>query len=147
MVKPDKPDKPKKPKKPKKVKKFKGELMADGTAYYNTDTTLVPKDLGIVNVTIASNVGQGNGGTSLPCKRVYLQGALTNASYVMMNIGTAATSVVGIALPSGAGTNAINAVLSTVTIAPPFPLEVDDVSRLYFWSGTDGDIVNILYRR
>lgn len=121
--------------------------MADGSATFNTDVSLVPKDAGVVNVSIVSAVGQGNGGTSLPCKRVYVQGALSNAGYVMMNVNAAATSVVGICLPGGIGGGTpITTVISAATLPPPLELEIDDVNKLYF-SGTTGDIVNILYRR
>ena len=122
--------------------------MADGTAYFNSDVDLVPKDGGAVAVTIASSVGQGNGGTSIPCKKVYVQGAISNASYTMMNINAAATSVLGIGLPNGGGMGtSITVFVSTQITPPPMSLEIDDVNKLYFWNKTDGDIVNILYRR
>ena len=122
--------------------------MADGSETFNTDVTSVPKDGGAVAVTIASSVGQGNGGTSIPCKRVYVQGAISNASYTMMNINAAATSVLGIGLPNGGGMGtSITVFVSSQITPPPMSLEIDDVNKLYFWNKTDGDIVNILYRR
>jgi len=122
--------------------------MAAGNDYTNTSVDLVPKDGGAVAVTIASSVGQGNGGTSIPCKKVYVQGAISNASYTMMNINAAATSVLGIGLPNGGGMGtSITVFVSTQITPPPMSLEIDDVNKLYFWNKTDGDIVNILYRR
>lgn len=122
--------------------------MSTGTQYYNKDVTRVPKDGGAIAVTIASKVGQGNAGTSAPCKRVYVQGALSNASYTMMNINTAATSVLGLCLPNSGGLGtSITILVSTVIMPPPMSLEIDDVNKLYFWNATDGDLVNILYRQ
>ena len=122
--------------------------MANGTNYYNTDVNKVPKDAGAVAVTIASKVGQGNGGTSIPCKKVWVQGALSNASYTMMNINAAATSVLGICVPNSCalGTS-ITVLVSTAIMPPPMEVEIDDVNKLYFWNATSGDIVNILYRK
>jgi len=122
--------------------------MSTGSDTYNTDINCVPKDGGAIAVTIASKVGQGNDGTSQPCKRVYVQGAISNASYTMMNINAAATSVLGIGLPNGGGMGtSITVFVSTQVTPPPMVLEIDDVNKLYFWNATDGDIVNILYRR
>lgn len=122
--------------------------MSTGTDTFNTDLNKVPKDGGAVAVTIASKAGQGNDGTSLPCKKVWVQGALSNASYTMMNVNTAATSVLGICIPnSGVLAATITAIVSTTMVPPPMEFEIDDVSKLYFWNATDGDIVNIVYRR
>lgn len=118
------------------------------SATANSLVNVVPSVGGAVAVTIASNVGQGNGGTSIPCKKVLVQGAISNASPIMMNINAAATSVLGIALPSRGNLGvSITAFISTTPVPPPLEIEIDDVNKLYFWGATDGDYVNILYRR
>lgn len=121
--------------------------MATGTELFNSFVNVVPKDGTAVRVDIAAaTTGQGNGGTSLPCKKVLVQAALSNAGYVMMNINVAATSILGICLPSGPLGTPITAVISTAVMPPPLVFEIDDVSKLYF-KGVNGDSVNILYRR
>ena len=87
---------------------------------------------GAVRVTIASNVGQGNGGTSLPCSGCLIQCPTGNTGPVRLNIGAAASATLGIDLPEEAEAN-------------PIFIPVSDVSALYFYSGTDGDFVDILY--
>ena len=79
------------------------------------------------------NVGQGNGGTSLPCKKVWL---ITDGTDVRVNIGAAASAVLG--LP-------VTFFSSTVTTTP-MELEIDDVAKLYFY-GTNAKVIDILYRR
>ncbi len=122
--------------------------MSDGSSYFNTDLTVVPKDLVVMMLSIPSTNAQGNAGTSLPCKKVWVQGALSNASYTMMNIGVAATSVLGMVLPnSGALGSSISIIVSTAGVSPPMEVEIDDVSKLHFWNPTANDMVNIMYRR
>lgn len=116
------------------------------TNYAGSLVNIVPAELASAKVTISSNVGRGNGGTSLPCKKVWMQAALTNASYVLMNVAAAATSVLGITLPGSLAGTTITAVLSVAIVPPPMEMEIDDVSKLYFWGGTDGDVVNMIYR-
>jgi len=91
-------------------------------------------DGGSVRVTIAANVGQGNGGTSLVCKGCFVSPDATNTGSIRMNIHAAASSVLGIVLPnSDEGT--------------PIFVPIDDVSHLYFYGGTNGDKVDIMYLR
>lgn len=120
--------------------------MPNTTRYSNTPVDRAMGDGGAVRVTLASNVGQGNGGTSLPCRIAYVQGMCSNTSYVHMNIGAAATSVLGVCVPQGP-TTTISATVSEAPNAGPMPLPIDDVSKLYFWGATDGDAVDILYIR
>ncbi len=102
--------------------------------YFNTDWTRVPDEGGSLKVTLSDGVGQGNGGTSLPCKVVWLQ---TDGTDVMVNIGAAVDSTyVGIQVPWVDVTNHVWNVLE---------IPIDDVSKLYF-KGTSGKIINILYR-
>jgi hypothetical protein len=92
---------------------------------------------GSVRVTIASNVGQGNGGTSLQCKEVTIIPASANAGSIRMNIGTACTSSTGIPIfaPGASGYTII------VSVA------IDDINKLYFYdSNATGDLIDILYR-
>ena len=87
---------------------------------------------GAVRVTIASTVGQGNDGTSLPCSGCLIQCPTGNTGPVRLNIGAAASSTLGIDLPE----EAVNS---------PLFVPISDVSALHFYSGTDGDFVDILY--
>ena len=87
---------------------------------------------GSVRVTIASNVGQGNGGTSLPCAGCYVSCPTANTGPVRMNIGAAASATVGIEIGEAG------------LMGVPW-LPIDDVANLYFYSGTDGDVIDILY--
>jgi hypothetical protein len=87
---------------------------------------------GAVRVTIASNVGQGNGGTSLPCKGCYLSCPTANTGPIRMNIDTAASATLGIGI-------------GEADLAGLIYLPIDDVSKLHFYSGTNGDIIDILY--
>lgn len=100
--------------------------------YAATSGDLVPDTGGSFRVTIASNVGRGNGGTSLPCKRVYITQTAGNTGQAKVNIGAAASATLGIDIPKGAA-------------APPVALLLDDASKLYFYSGTNGDTVDVLY--
>ncbi len=119
--------------------------------YANTAVGLVSATGGAVRVTIASNVGQGNGGTSLPCKEVLVaQGATSLAISVpvRMNIGVAATSILGINLPGlGYGATMSSFISDQSSVPPPLRLAIDDVSKLYFWASADSEVVDILYRR
>ena len=53
---------------------------------------------GAVRVTLSSNVGQGNGGTSLPCRGCWVQAVIANTDVIRMNIGTDASATVGVDL-------------------------------------------------
>lgn len=85
---------------------------------------------GAVRVTIAATVGQGNGGTSLPCAGCFVSIPAANTGPVRMNIDTAASATVGIEVPEASS---------------PFFVPIDDVSSLYFYSATNGDVIDILY--
>lgn len=88
---------------------------------------------GAVTVAISSNVGQGNGGTSLPCAGCYVSPRSGNTGVIRMNIDVAASATAGIELgdaDTGSG---------------PLWVPIDDVASLYFYGGTDGDDVDILY--
>ena len=95
---------------------------------------------GAVRVTCSSDVGQGNGGTSLPCAGCFVQAAIGNTEVVRMNIDVAASASVGIDLarPFISGTTAACA-------AQPMWVPIDDVSSLYFYSADANAIIDILY--
>jgi len=57
-----------------------------------------------------------------------------------MNVSAAASNTLGIKVPKGA-TNAANGPGEQ----PPLELNIADVNMLYFYSGTNGDTVDILY--
>jgi len=102
--------------------------------YEGTSLDMVPGTGGSVRMTIASNVAQGNGGTSLPCKKVWL---VADANNVRVTIGTACTAITGIPVPYFD---------TTLGSYHPLELEIDDVSSLYFYGGTDAKVVDCLYR-
>ena len=88
---------------------------------------------GSVTVAIAGNVGQGNDGVSLPCKGCLVIAREVNTGPVHMNIGAPASNVLGIQIPESVGSGS------------PFFVPISDVAQLYFYSGTDGDDVDITY--
>ena len=101
------------------------------TKFYNNRVRITDSG-GAVRVAIASNVGQGNGGTSLPCKGCYVCAEAGNTSVIVMNIGIAASGSLGIEIPKSSGGGGIF-------------IPIDDVSNLYFYGATDGDDIDILY--
>lgn len=110
------------------------------TKYDGTRQTICPTG-GAVRVTLSSNDGQGNDGTSLPCKGCWVQAADSNTDVVRMNIGADATDALGVDLgrPYVSGTTASGS-------CQPMWVPVSDVSQLYFHSaGDDNAIVDILY--
>ena len=98
---------------------------------------------GSVLVTCASNVGQGNGGTSLPCAGCYVQAAIANTEVVKMNIGAAASAILGIEI----GRPHINDGIDEYGAGSCQPMWVptDDVSNLYFYSADADAKIDILY--
>ena len=99
---------------------------------------------GSVRVTLSSNDGQGNGGTSLPCKGCWVQAVDANTDVVRMNIGAAATDSLGVDL-ARAHTNLIADSYGVAT-AQPLWVPISDVSQLYFHSAGDSNaIIDILY--
>lgn len=115
---------------------------------YNADLTVNATTGGAVRVVISSNIGQGNAGVSLPCREVLVsQTACSDgtAGPIMMNIGAAATSILGVCLPGPANGTTLTVVISTAITPAPLKVPIDNISNLYFWSGTDGEIVDILY--
>jgi hypothetical protein len=103
------------------------------TKYVNTDLGIVPSGGGSVRVTLASSVGQGNGGTSLPCKKATMN---TDGTDVRVTVGAACTAITGIQVPQAE--QVTNKVCGYLTV------EIDDVSKLYFY-GTTGKVIDILY--
>jgi hypothetical protein len=97
----------------------------------NLDTNVNSNTGGAIRVTIAATVGQGNGGTSQPCRECWVSMPAANTGPVRMNIAAAASATVGIEVPEASS---------------PFRVPVDDVSLLYFYSATNGDIIDILWR-
>lgn len=99
---------------------------------YAGSTMKIREDGGSVTVAIASNVGQGNGGTSLPCAGCFVVAQAGNTGIIKMNIGAAASASLGIEIPQSDQGGA--------TWVP-----IDDVAKLYFYGGTNGDDVDITY--
>lgn len=89
---------------------------------------------GSVTVAIsASNVGQGNGGTSLPCAGCWVSPRSGNTGVIKMNIGAAAAVALGIELADAD------------TGGGPLWVPIDDVAKLYFYGATAGDDIDITY--
>jgi len=110
------------------------------TKFANTRLDVVPSEGGAVRVTIASNVGQGNDGTSLPCKKAWL---ISNGTDVRVNIGSAASATVGIPVAWALHDTTTDETFSNYSV---LELDIDDVSKLYFYGGTNGKVIDILYR-
>ena len=107
-----------------------------GTTHYTgAETGRVFPVMNHVRVTLATGVGQGNGGTSLPCGGCWIQPLLGNTATVRLAVGEAASATVGIDLPY---------VSETVQEQPTF-LPIDDVSKLYFYSSDADAVIDILY--
>lgn len=98
---------------------------------------------GSVRVTCASDVGQGNGGTSLPCAGCWVQPAIGNTEVVKMNIDAAASATLGVDL---ARTH-VNLVADSYAVgaAQPLWVNIDDVAKLYFYSADANAIIDITY--
>ena len=84
---------------------------------------------GAVRMTSASNVSQGNGGTSLPCRFCFVSTAASQTAPVKFNIGAAASATLGAEIP----------VETTLTIP------IDDVSKLFFYTGGASDTVDVTW--
>jgi hypothetical protein len=102
--------------------------------FYNSSLDRTPNTGGSVRMTIASNIAQGNDGVSLPCKRVWL---MANNKEVRVNIGSTCTAITGMQLPYIDG---------ATYRGDPLMLEIDDVSSLHFYCGSDGRVIDCLYR-
>jgi len=102
--------------------------------YNGSSGSTIRRTGGSSRVTIASNVGQGNGGTSLPCAGCYVSPSSGNTSATRIQIGAACTDSTGIEI-------------NDADAGGPLWIPIDDVSSLYFYGGTDGDTVDILYFR
>lgn len=108
--------------------------------YSNTRANTIASSGGAVRVTLSSGVGQGNDGTALPCKGCFVQAVDANTDVVRVNIDIAASDTLGIDLgfPFIAGQTASSACQSLF-------IPIDDVSKLYFYSGDTNAIVDIMY--
>lgn len=109
------------------------------TSYNGSDANTICHNGGSVRVTIASNAGQGNGGTSLACKGCYIN---SNGQDVRVKIGSACTDSTGIAVPWYGHSTTTN---ETYSVWNALFLPIDDISQLYFYGGTNGVVVDILY--
>lgn len=111
--------------------------------YSNTRANTIADGGGSVRVTCASNVGQGNGGTELPCKGCWVQPAIANTEVVKMNIEAAASAVLGVDLQR----QHINVVANECRAAASIPLfvPINDVAKLYFYSADANAIIDITY--
>jgi len=110
---------------------------------YNNTSQRIRTGGGSVKVALSSGTGQGNGGTSIPCAGCYVQAAIANTDVVKMNIGAAATAILGIELGRphiNDGTDEYGA-----GSCQPLWVPIDDVSSLYFYSADADAIVDITY--
>lgn len=98
---------------------------------------------GSVRVTCSGDVGQGNGGTSLPCKGCFVQAAVANTEVVKMNFGAAASATLGVDLGRPyiyTDTNEASA-----ATCQPLWVPISDVAELYFYSADTDAIIDITY--
>lgn len=102
--------------------------------FYNSSLDRVPKSGGSVRDTIVGTTAQGNGGTSLPCKRVWL---IADRKEVRVNIGSACEATTGMQLPYIDG---------DTYKGSPLMLEIDDVSSLHYYCAAAGRNIDCLYR-
>jgi len=102
------------------------------TATTNQNTILTSTTGGAVRVTCATNVGQGNGGISLPCKGCWVSTLSSSTEPTRVNIGAAASAILGVQVPEG-------------PTGSPLWIPIDDVSKLYFYSGGASDVIDIMY--
>ena len=102
--------------------------------YRNSNVNRPSGGGGSVRMTIAATVAQGNDGTSLPCRKVWL---IADKKEVRVNIGAACTAITGVQLGYIDGSSYAGHYLE---------LEVDDVDLLYFYCGSDGRNIDCLYR-
>jgi hypothetical protein len=110
---------------------------------YNCAEQRIRTTGGSVKVSLSAGVGQGNGGTSLPCAGCWVQAATANTAAVQMNIGAAATANLGVELGRQwvyDGTDEASA-----SACQPLWIPIDDVSALYFYSSDSDAIVHITY--
>lgn len=105
--------------------------MALTTKCENFSTTINSSTGGAVRVTLSGGVGQGNGGTSLPCRECWVHVGADGTGPVTVNIGSAASTILGVEIKKDLA---------------PFKIPVDDVSKLYFFSATAADVIDILWR-
>ena len=103
------------------------------TSTTNQNTTLTSTTGGSVRVTCAANVGQGNDGTSLPCKGCWISCETGATAPTKVNIGAAASATLGITFDEAA------------TGQTPLWIPIDDVSKLYFYSAGATDAIDIMY--
>jgi len=113
-----------------------------GTKYDGKQQRICPTG-GSVRVTCATNVGQGNGGTSLPCKGCFVQAAIANTEVVKMNFGVAASSTLGVDL----GRQYIydGTTEASASACQPLWVPISDVAELYFYSADANAIIDITY--
>lgn len=111
--------------------------------YSNTSAVTIASSGGAVRVTLVSNVGQGNGGTSIPCKGCWVQALDSNTDVVRMNIDIAASDTLGIDLGRPHISDGTQEYGSGA--CQPIFVPIDDVAKLYFYSGHATAVVDILY--
>ena len=99
------------------------------TKYSGTQSNRICSSGGHVRVTLTSGTGQGNGGTSLPCKGCFVS-VTTTQGIVRINIDAAASDTVGIDIPDA-------------TVANPLFIPIDDVASLYFYSSDVDAVIDI----
>ena len=84
---------------------------------------------GAVRMTSAGNVSQGNGGTSLPCRFCFVSAPASNTAPTKFNVGAAASATLGAEIPEGTS----------------LKIPIDDVSKLYFYTGGATDVVDVTW--
>lgn len=114
------------------------EEVGSGVERSNIDLTKNSNKGGSVRVTIPATPFQvqANGGTSRPCTECWLMAKAGNSTEVRVQIGADCTATTGIPICQFA-TNRASVALR---------LPVRNVNLLYFYGGTENDVVDILWR-
>lgn len=107
------------------------------TLYSNSDSHTVGAGGGqtAVLAIAATAVGQGNAGTSLPCRVAYVTALC--ASELHMGLSSSTDLTGAMLVPTAA--------LASLHTAAPIEMAIDDVSKLYFYAGTAASVF-ITYR-
>lgn len=99
--------------------------------FYNTSLDKVPNSGSSVRLTIGTDGATTNEAfqtTSTPCKKVWMMPSA--GGDIRLKIGEACAATTGVSLAN---------------VTKPFPLEIDDINKLFFY-GETGATIDILYR-
>ena len=118
----------------------------------NADLNVNSTSGGAVQVTVSTSTQATT--SSHPVREVWITAGVYTVMHtgiLKVNIGAAATSVLGLPVPTGgvAAVLSAAAAISAGSLPVPLRLPVDDLNELYFYSDTVANVdrVDILYRK